>query len=105
MYSYTNILLWVLYECFPRTLRTPLNTPYTPNTPNIPNNSNELNTSNHSGFPLRLKKLILTRRNARGGKRIETLELPRGLYELNARIIGMDRMDRMGRMGRIARIV
>ena len=86
MYSYTNILLWVLYECLPRTLRTPLNTPYTPNT------SNELNTSNHSGFPLRLKKLILMRRNARGGKRIETLELLRGLYESNARIIGMDGM-------------
>ena len=74
-------LFRVLYECFPRTLRTPLNTPYSPNTPNT---SNELNTSNNSGFPLRLKKLILTRRNAWGGKRIETLELLRGLYELNA---------------------
>ena len=42
------------------------------------------------GLSLRLKKLILTRRNARKGKRIETLELLRGLYELNARIIGMD---------------
>ena len=77
MYSYTNILLWVLYECFPEPFEPPLNTPYTPNTPNT---SNELNTSNHSGFPLRLKKLILTRRNARGGKHfegIETLELLR----------------------------
>ena len=63
MYSYTN--KWesfqgvkffrVLYEWLPRTLRTPLNSLYTPNTPNIPN---ELNTSNLSGFPLRLKKLI-----------------------------------------------
>ena len=58
-------LFRVLYECFPRTLRTPLISPYTPNTPNT---SNELNTSNLSGFPLRLKKLILTRRNARGGR-------------------------------------
>ena len=30
-----------LYECFPQTLRTPLNTPYTPNT------SNELNRVKH----------------------------------------------------------
>ena len=35
------ILLRVLYECFPRTLRTPLNSPYTPNTPN------ELNRVKH----------------------------------------------------------
>ena len=45
MYSFE---LWdslrVLYECFPRTLRTLLNTPYTPNTPN---NSNELNRVKH----------------------------------------------------------
>ena len=34
----------LLYECFPRTLRTPLNTPYTPYTPN---NSNELNRVKH----------------------------------------------------------
>ena len=69
--------LRVLYECFPRTLRTPLISPYTPNTPN---NSNELNTSNPSGFPISLKKLILTRRNAWRGKHfepIETLELLR----------------------------
>ena len=63
----------------PRTLRTPLNTP---NTPNTPNTSNELNTSNLSGFSISLKKLILTRCNAWGGKQIEpieTLELLRGL--------------------------
>ena len=34
----------LLYECFPRTLRTPLNTPYTPYTLN---NSNELNRVKH----------------------------------------------------------
>ena len=60
------------------------NPPYTPYTPNT---SNELNTSSHSGFSISLKKLILTRCNARGGKQIEpieTLELLRGLYESNA---------------------
>ena len=70
-------LFRVLYEWLPRTLRTPLNTPYTPYTsysPYTPNNSNELNTSNNSGFPLRLKKLILTRCNAWRGKRIEGIE-------------------------------
>ena len=45
MYSFE---LWeslrVLYECFPRTLRTSLNTP---NTPYTPNNSNELNRVKH----------------------------------------------------------
>ena len=89
-----------LYEWLPRTLRTPLNTPYTPNTPNIPNELIELNTSNNSGFPISLKKLILTRCNARRGKRIEQIEQIeplRVLYESNTRIIGMDRMDRKGR--------
>ena len=33
-----------LYEWLPRTLRTPLISPYTPNTPNIPN---ELNRVKH----------------------------------------------------------
>ena len=64
----------------PRTLRTPLISPYTPYTPNTPNNSIELNTSNSSGFPISLKKLILTRCNAWRGKHfepIETLELLR----------------------------
>ena len=80
MYSFE---LWesfrVLYECFPRTLRTPLNTSYTPNTSNT---SNELNTSNLSGFPLHIKKLILTRWNAWRGKWMEWMEwmeLLRGL--------------------------
>ena len=71
----------LLYECFPRTLRTPLNSPYTSYTPYTPNNSNELielNTSNPSGFPISLKKLILTRCNARGGKRTEPIEPLRG---------------------------
>ena len=82
MYSYTN--KWEsfqgvkffrgLYEWLPRTLRTPLNSPYTPYSPNIPIVSNELNTSNLSGFSLRLKKLILTRCNAWRGKRIEPIE-------------------------------
>ena len=67
----------VLYECFPRTVRTPLNSPYTPYspyTPNTPNELIELNLSNLSGFPLRLKKLILTRCNAWRGKQIEPIE-------------------------------
>ena len=38
------ILLRVLYECFPRTLRTPLNSPYSPNTLYSPN---ELNRVKH----------------------------------------------------------
>ena len=55
----------------PEQLRTPLISPYSPNTSNTPT---ELNTSNSSGFSLRLKKLILTRRNARGGKRVIRVE-------------------------------
>ena len=62
-----------LYECFLRTLRTPLNSPYTLYTPNTPNELNELNTSNLSGFPISLKKLILTRCNAWRGKQIEQI--------------------------------
>ena len=75
MYSFE---LWEtfrgLYECFPRTLRTPLISPYTPYTPNNSNELIKLNTSNLSGFPISLKKLILTRCNAWRGKRIEPIE-------------------------------
>ena len=85
-----------LYEWLPRTLRTPLNSPYTPYSPNTPNNSNELNTSNLSGFPISLKKLILTAYAMRG----EVNES--GYMSRTLGIIGMDRMDRKGRMGRIA---
>ena len=103
MYSYTNIwesfqgvkFFRVLYEWLPRMLRTPLNTPNTPNNSNELIIPNELNLSNHSGFPISLKKLILTRCNAWRGKQIEPielLELLRVLYESNTRIIGMDRM-------------
>ena len=59
----------------PRTLRTLLISPYTPYTPNNSNELIELNTSNTSGLSLRLKKLILTRCNAWGGREIEPIEL------------------------------
>ena len=86
---------------FPRTLRTSLNspyTPYTPYTPNTPNNSNELNTSNLSGFPLRLKKLILTAYAMRG--EVEKSNQSNrsncsGSYK--SRTLGIFGMDRMGR--------
>ena len=75
MYSFE---LWEtfrgLYEWLPRTLRTPLNTSYTPYSPNTPIELTELNLSNPSGFPISLKKLILTRCNAWRGKRIEQIE-------------------------------
>ena len=94
MYSYTN--LWesfrvlnsfrVLYECFPRTLRTSLNSPYTPYSPNTPNIPNELNRVKHFE-PLGLSSLLKeidfnSVRYAWRGKRIEPiepLELLRGL--------------------------
>ena len=68
----------VLYE--PRTLRTPLispYSPYSPNTPNTPNDLYTLNTSNNSSFLVNLKKLILTRRNAWGGLTLRTNRTPR----------------------------
>ena len=68
-----------------RTLRTSLISPYSPNTPN---NSTELNTSNLSGFPISLKKLILTRRNARGGRESNQSKCS-GSYK--SRTLGMDR--------------
>ena len=40
-------LLRGLYECFPRTLRTPLIPPYTPNIPNTPYILIELNRVKH----------------------------------------------------------
>ena len=77
-----RVLYELLYECLPRTLRTPLISPYTPNTPTLPytpNISNELNTSNNSGFPASLKKLILTRRNAWGGLTLRTARIAQGV--------------------------
>ena len=74
-----------------RTLRTSLispYSPYTPYSPNTPNNSTELNTSNLSGFPISLKKLILTRRNARGGRESNQSKCS-GSYK--SRTLGMDR--------------
>ena len=56
---------------YPEHFEPSLNSPYTPYTPNI---SNELNTSNQSGVFVNLKKLILTRCNAWGGKQIEGTE-------------------------------
>ena len=58
-----RVLYELLYECLPRTLRTPLISPYSPYTPNTPTLPYTLNTSNNSGFPANLKKLILTRCN------------------------------------------
>ena len=84
--------LRVLYEhLLPRTLRTLLISPYSPytlNTPNIPIVSIKLNTSNTSDIFVSLKKLILTRWNVWGGKRIEQIERVeslRVLYESNTR--------------------
>ena len=71
----------VLYECFPRTLRTPLNSPYTPNTPN------ELNRVKHFeplGLSSSLKEIDFNASQCSRRSRIEpieTLELLRGLYE------------------------
>ena len=83
----------------PEPFEPSLNSPYTPYTPNIPIVSIKLNTSNTSGFPISLKKLILTRWNARGGKRIEQLEQIRtdriDTNTPNTQIIGMDRMGRI----------
>ena len=69
MYSFE---LWEFLQgiiCEPRTLRTPLISPYSPNTPN---DLYTLNTSNHSGISANLKKLILTRCNAWGGLTLRT---------------------------------
>ena len=46
-----------LYECFPRTLRTPLNTPYTPNTPNTSNELNRVKHFEQLGLSHKLKEI------------------------------------------------
>ena len=66
----------------PRTLRTPLNSPYTPYTPYTPIELTELNTSNNSGFPISLKKLILTRCNAWRGKQLEQIRTVQGVIRV-----------------------
>ena len=47
----------LLYECFPRTLRTPLNTPYTPYTPNTPNELNRVKHFEQLGLSSSLKEI------------------------------------------------
>ena len=68
-----------LYECFPRTLRTSLNTPYSPNTPN---NSNELNRVKHFeplGLSSSLKEIDFNALECVGRSRIKGIEPLRGL--------------------------
>ena len=87
-----------LYECFPRTLRTPLNTsysPYTPNTPNIPNELNRVKHFEPLGLSSSLKEIDFNALQCSRRSRIEPIEPLRGLYESNTRIIGMDRMGRI----------
>ena len=76
MYSFD---LWnsfrVLYECFPRTLRTPL---ISPNTPNTPNTSNELNRVKHFeplGLSSSLKEIDFNALQCSRRSRIEPIEL------------------------------
>ena len=99
MYSFEYIIMGklfrVLYECFPRTLRTPLISPYSPYSPNT---SNELNTSNLSGFPISLKKLILTRCNARGGRESNQSKRSNCSGSYKSRTLGIFGMDRKGRI-------
>ena len=63
MYSFEYIIMGklsrALYECFPRTLRTPLNTSYTPYTPNTPNELNRVKHFEQLGLSSSLKEIDL----------------------------------------------
>ena len=71
----------------PRTLRTPLNSPYSPNTPNIPNIPNRVKHFEPLGLSYSLKEIDFNASQCSRRSRIEPiepLELLRGLYESNA---------------------
>ena len=72
-----SFFLRVLYECLPRTLRTPLISPYTPYTPNIPNIPNELNRVKHFeplGLSSSLKEIDFNALQCSRRSRIEPIE-------------------------------
>ena len=76
-----------LYECFPRTLRTPLNTPNTPYTPNTSNELNRVKPFEQLGLSSSHKEIDFNASQCVERSRIEGIEwieLLRGLYELNA---------------------
>ena len=69
--------LRVLYEQFPRTLRTPLNSPYSPYTPYTPNIPNELNRVKHFeplGLSSSLKEIDFNALQCSRRSRIEPIE-------------------------------
>ena len=47
----------VLYECLPRTLRTPLISPYTPNTPTLLYTLNQVKHFEQLGLSCKLKEI------------------------------------------------
>ena len=71
-------LLRGLYECFPRTLRTPLNTPNTPNTPYILIKLNRVKHFEPLGLSYKLKEIDFNASQCSRRSRIEPLELLRG---------------------------
>ena len=88
-----------LYECFPRTLRTPLNTPNTPYTPNTSNKLNRVKHFEQLGLSSSHKEIDFnalecvgsasTSKESNGSKRSG------GRMSRMLGIFGMDRMDGM----------
>ena len=67
-------LLRGLYECFPRTLRTPLIPPYTPYTPYILIELNRVKHFEPLGLSHKLKEIDFNASQCSRRSRIETLE-------------------------------
>ena len=63
-----------LYECFPRTLRTPLISPYTPYSPNIPNELNRVKHFEPLGLSSSLKEIDFNALQCSRRSRIESIE-------------------------------
>ena len=95
MYSLRIYKLFrVLYECFPRTLRTLLISPYSPNTPYIPNELNRVKHFEPLGLSSSLKEIDFNALQCVERSRIEPLDYS-GSYK--SRTLGIFGMDRMGR--------
>ena len=64
--------LRVLYEQLPRTLRTPLISPYTPNTPTLPYTLNQVKHFEPLGHFCKLKEIDFNASQCVGGKTLRT---------------------------------
>ena len=101
----SRVLYELLYECLPRTLRTPLISPYTPNTPTLPYTLNQVKHFEPLGHFPSLKEIDFNASQCVGRSNTSNRSNRSNcLGSYKSRTLGIFGMDRMGRIDRTARI-